>query len=452
MGLVAITPTTETEMAVLADLLTPGVADRYSGLLRTADFTDILHQMAFDAIQAVLLERKPITLQTVNEQLEKRAGSMAGDALSALIEAQLRYGFAKGLTADENVRILKERSTRRQGYSLLADAAEQLQNQSYSTEEVFEAVRTGLKTLENDKLDDDIISLEQVLIKAYTHIEDIQKGKDKAILTGVTGLDNITAGLHRGEMTIIGARPSVGKSALAMQIALTAGLNNAKVLVCSREMTDIQYGMRVLLRDTTLDGKKLRSGNVSESDWAQLSDTLMRYSAIADTNFTFKAKFTEDLRRLVERRANSEGLDVLIVDYTQLMQTRQKADKDYVRLGIISKSLKDIAVDYNIAVVALAQVGRTSDGKMPTMAELRGSGDLEQDADNIIFMYRAVGSGDREVAPQDRDKIAGWQMQGLEYIVLNVVKQRQGETGKTAVLFQPRTLQYASIPREMDEP
>lgn len=113
----------------------------------------------------------------------------------------------------------------------------------------------------------------------------------------------------------------------------------------------------------------------------------------------------------------------------------------------MSKTLKDMTVDYNIAVVALAQVGRSSDGDMPTLAELRGSGDIEQDADNVIFMHRPKPD-EKYVDPSDRDLIRGLEMQKMRYIALDIAKQRQGETMTTSVIFDPARMRFTGIARE----
>lgn len=443
----------EAEQAVISDMLSAGVAERHALELNPTDFQDNLYQQAYTAIATLAARHQAVTIPALSEELDRTAGEMSADVFGAIMEARGRYAHTKGMMAADNIRIVKEQSIRRHAYNMLTDAAEQMQNPAADVNEVFEKVRAAMKALGNNDTSTDLMTLPEVLVVAYTQLNNLALGKDKPIATGITGLDERIAGLHRGEMTIIGARPAVGKSALAMQIAIGAATNGANVVVCSREMTAEQYGVRVLLRGSKgLESARLRKGQIDDDDWDELQASLNTYGKLTWARFTFKVKYVEDLRRLVEQQVNgNDGLDVLIVDYTQLMQTRQESEKEYVRIGIISKALKDIALDYNIAVVALAQVGRSSDNKMPNMAELRGSGDLEQDADNIIFMYRAKGEDDVWVHKDDKPKIRNWQKQGLEYIVLNIVKQRMGETGKTAVLFQPRTLQYASVPRETGE-
>ena len=248
-------------------------------------------------------------------------------------------------------------------------------------------------------------------------------------------------------MTIIGARPAVGKSALAAQAAIAAAEAGHKVCIVSREMTGNQYGIRILARGTKVSNMRMRTGELTDDDWGQLSDSLMLYGN-HDIRFMFSTKYIEDLKAEAEAMKEKNGLDMLIVDYIQLMQSRQRFDKDYQRIGHISKTLKDLSTDLNIAVIALAQVGRSTDGSMPMLSELRGSGDLEQDADNVIFMHRPDDAQDKWVRPSDRGVFEAIHSMKCQYLVLNVAKQRQGETGAVACIFDPRAMSFTEVKHE----
>ena len=265
---------------------------------------------------------------------------------------------------------------------------------------------------------------------------------------GIQMLDKHMAGLHRGELTVIGARPAVGKSALGAYIAVSAAEAGYRVGICSREMTDVQYGVRLLANRTQVDPMRMRTGEIRDADWEDITEALGHFGT-QPIDFLFTTRNVEDLRMEVQKRVDSEGLDVLVVDYMQLLQTRERFEKDYLRVGYVSKTLKDMTVDFNIAVVALAQVGRSSDGDMPTLAELRGSGDIEQDADNVIFMHRPKPD-EKCVDPADRDMIHGLEMQNLRYIALDIAKQRQGETMTTSVIFDPARMRFTGIAREAE--
>lgn len=436
----------EAEQAVLSAMLTKGLAAKYIGILMPEDFSRQEYARIYTAIQALVIQKEQPTEVTVAEELTKLYGSDS-PMMEELLEARRKYSFTKGFGLEQYAAIVREYSHRRQAYNVMCKAANKLKDLTNDTEAVVDEVRIALNNIESGKSQTDGIMMQDVLIKAYTEIESRVNGESKGIPYGISSLDRNTAGLHRGEMTIIGARPAVGKSALASQIAISAAQSGAKVLICSREMTAEQYGTRILMRGTKVPSAKLRAGDISPEDWGELGDSLQIYGPL-NIRFAFAQKHVEDLRRMVSEFKEREGLDVLIVDYTQLMQTKRRFDKDYLRIGYVSKELKDMSVDFNIAVVALAQVGRASEGNMPTLAELRGSGDLEQDADNVIFMHKPDSADDKWIRRDDVDLFNGLAMTGSRYIVLNIAKQRQGETGSVSLVFNPQSMTFQTIVRE----
>ena len=290
-------------------------------------------------------------------------------------------------------------------------------------------------------------SMQDVMLDTFSALERRAEGKEPRMSSGISSLDACTAGFHKGEFTILGARPAVGKSALGAYIALSAAAQGYKIAICSREMTSEQYGTRIFANATQIDSGKLRTGSLSEGDWEQITDA-MTSNAGLPISFMFSTRYVEDLRMEVQKKVDANELDMLIVDYVQLMQTKQRFDKDYMRIAYVSKMLKDMTTDYNIAIIGLAQVGRSSEGTMPTLAELRGSGDLEQDADNVIFLHRPEDQFDKYVNPADQALFAIAEQKGMQYVVINVAKQRQGQTGSTAVIFDPARMRFTAIERQ----
>lgn len=428
---------------MLAAMLTKGLARANMGALTTDDFGTDDHRRIWGAIQSLAAQNAALDYITVNAEMERLYGK-SDAALNELLDASSRYGFTKGYGLKEYITIVREHSRRRTCYEALMTAAQKLSDSTEDTDTVLTGVRQALTAAENGRRCADSMEMSDVLSAAYGELENRAKGESKGIPYGITALDRHTAGLHKGELTLIGARPAVGKSALGVQIAIAAAQSGAKVLICSREMTAEQYGIRVLMRGAGVDSGKLRAGDIDDEAWDKLAQSLMFYGGLP-IRFAFTARYVEDLRQVAEQQLATNGLDVLVVDYTQLMQTRAKFEKDYMRIGYVSKALKDMTVDLNIAVVALAQVGRAADGDMPTLAELRGSGDLEQDADNVIFMHRPASANDKWVNKDHREAFNGIQMQHEQYIVLNIAKQRQGETASTAVVFSPRMMEFKSI-------
>lgn len=435
----------DAEQAVLSAMLMPGVAAAHIAELTPEDFGTDDHRRIYTAIQALHIQRQEISEITIADELTRHFGSDMPTML-ALIEARRKYAFNRAFMLTEHIAIVRRQSIRRRAHGVLTESAAMLDDATVATADVLDRVRRALRDIEGAG-QTETSALSDVLIAAYGELESRVRGENRGFPYGISTLDAKTAGLHRGELTLIGARPSVGKSAMALQIALSAAQSGAKVLICSREMTAEQYGIRVLMRGTTIPSAKLRAGDIDDDAWAQLGDALQHYGRLDTIAFTFSHKYVEDLRRAVEEQREHGGLDVLIVDYLQLLQTRQRCEKDYQRIGAVSKALKDMSVDYNIAVVALAQVGRSAGGDMPSLSELRGSGDLEQDADNVIFMHRPASAADRCVRRDHAQLFDGLAMLGQQYLVLDIAKQRQGVTGQFAITFDPQTMHLTPIPR-----
>lgn len=429
----------DAEAAVLA-ALTTGKRDvaPYVSQLTIEDFHAKPHKAIFAAIQRLNATKQAVTAVTIAEATKQ------DDALMAeLIDIQ-RAHAVDGWAVQSHIDIVKAASLRRELYKQLNRACTALDDPASDVGAVLESTRQGLREMCTTR--HAWHDLGSVLSAAYEAIEQAQQGKRKAMPSGVQALDRLTSGFHRGELTIIGARPAVGKSALGMHIALATAAQGYKVGICSREMTDIQYGTRILGSRTDIEPGKLRTGNLDPEEWVQLAQSLASFSEHSMA-FVFSARDIEDLRMEVQNRVDAGELDMLVVDYLQLMQSRQRFDKDYARIGYVSKMLKDMTTDFNIPIIALAQVGRSGANSMPSLSELRGSGDIEQDADNVIFMHRPEDPSDDSVRPGDADLMATLKDQGLQYIAIDLAKQRQGQTATLQVAFDPAHMRYTGIAR-----
>ena len=443
MGAVNAYYNLEAERAILAAGMKRGGSWKKLQVLIPDDFYEPAHQRIFRAEQALLSAGKPADMATMPAALAKY-GDADADML-VLIEI-MRNSFGIEFGIDENVRIVKDLHLRRTLHLELENALDALGDAANETETILERTRQRMRDMVTTG--HEWQNLNSVMLNTFEALERRAKGEEKGIPYGIYMLDKHMAGLHRGELTVIGARPAVGKSALGAYIALSAAESGYKVGICSREMTDVQYGVRLLANRTQVDPMRMRTGEISDADWDDLTEAMTHFGT-QQIDFLFTTRNVEDLRMEVQKRVDSEGMDVLVVDYMQLLQTRERFEKDYLRVGYVSKTLKDMTVDFNIAVVALAQVGRSSDGDMPTLAELRGSGDIEQDADNVIFMHRPKPD-EKCVDPADRDMIHGLEMQNLRYIALDIAKQRQGETMTTSVIFDPARMRFTGISREAE--
>lgn len=436
----------DSERIVLASILRGRKGLKIARKLSPEDFYTEDHKRLFVALQALCVDGRKIDYVLIAQKLTTLYGNDAD--MAELIDAQREHGATAEYVADDHAAIIQAAARRRQARTILQRAQRLLDAPENDMDPVLDDMRAGIRAL-CDGANDGTQSLSSVLLASYDEIERRCKGENRGISCGIDVLDHhLGGGLHKGELTILGARPAVGKSALAMHMAIAAAGSGNRVMICSREMSAEQYGVRILARGTNVPNSRIRQGDLTDDDWQQLADSMSVYGGISDrVSFTFAARTIEELRDTTMAEKEQNGLDVLVVDYVQLLQARKRFDKDYLRIAYVSKMLKDMTIDLNIAILALAQVGRASEGNMPTMAELRGSGDLEQDADNILFLHRPPDVMDKSVYPDDRSLYAMLNSMGQRYMVLNIAKQRQGDTGAIQLIFDPQHMDFRSVNR-----
>lgn len=430
------------EIAVLYAILNdPKQKGRIMQLTKD-DFYKSEHQKIFKAMQSMFLAKKEIDLVTVTAAMAEMYGAESGKLGEIAMKIASDFNVGSAWAINSHIETLKSCALRRHVYLIVNSAQKKLEDDSEDTSAVLESVRQQLRdavvTRHSWK------SISDVMVETFEALEKRSRGEELSMPSGVAGLDAAMSGFHPGEYTIVGARPSVGKSALGAQIALSTAQNGYKVGICSREMTSVQYGTRILSYGSEVDPKKLRKGDLDPDDWVQIAQAVNLFSH-TNISFMFTAKLVEDLRMEVQKKVDSGDLDMLVIDYVQLLRTKQKFEKDFLRIAYISKMLKDMAVDFGISIIGLAQVNRSAENTMPTLAELRGAGDLEQDADNVIFLHRPKDASDPCVRPQDKAMFPHLKQSGIQYMAIKIAKQRQGETGIIATLFNPKRMRFSMI-------
>lgn len=424
-----------------ACLKNPKALDALEGLCEQ-DFTQPHARVAFRAIRGLADQNRRVDLVTVVEAAEgasKRVSDMPV-YLSNCVQKTPVWA-----NAGEYGAIVKELAIRRRIVDVSARISAAALDRAQDCAKTLDDARLALAGIVVSRHATQGIS--DVLASAYEYVVGVASGDIKPIPTGMPGIDGTIGGLFRGEYTIIAARPSVGKSAFAASVALAAAKNGAHVAICSREMTDVQYGQRLLSSAAYIDGMRIRTGDLHESEWPLLGDAMAELSALP-VEFMFTVRTVEDLRQECMRLREQNGLDVLVVDYLQLMDSAGSFEKEYLRIGKISHALQALAHDLSIVVLALAQVGRSAQNAMPTLAELRGSGDMEQDADGVIFLHRPENAQDRTVNPMDKSRFDEFREMGYEYISIHIAKQRNACTGYINILFEPAKMRYYAIERK----
>lgn len=409
------------------------------------DFFFASHRTIFKAMRQARAEQLNVDLVTLNQMLFKIAPHEEQKLTEEVVEC-VKPIFTTGFI-DSYLTIVKTLSTRRKAIALCEQMRRQLADPAQDINAIMDKMRTEAGDISVGK--HSWVSMQDGMLATFEYLEQRVKGTITSITTGIKNVDAVIGGFFGGELTVIGARPAVGKSVFGMNVALAAAEQGFHVGICSREMTNIQYGQRILSYESYVDGMKLRKAEVSDDDWNIIAEGLGEASRLP-IEFLFTVRTVEDLRAEVQRKAHRGELDMLIVDYLQLMATAQRFKEDRLRVGYISKALKDIAVDYNIPVIALAQVKRYAGGaraKMPTLEDLKDSGNIEQDADGVIFLHNPYDEEDDYVDPRDKPHFRDYIEKGYTYLCLGIAKQRQGSTGKACVLFDKRTMHYYAIDR-----
>lgn len=412
--------------------------------LTEEDFTNEAYRIALKAVKRAKAEGLTVDLISLDAVVRKLCPERFEDVMQRIMGC---LGDAAPWAVESHGRILKELTARRQAINLIGAIGEELKDPSNDVNGIVDELRTrsseilvGGHTWE---------TMSDVMMKTYEHIEKRVKGEIKSITSGISNLDTVIGGFFGGELTVIGARPAVGKSIFGMNVALAAAKQGYKVGIISREMTDIQYGQRIMAYASGVDGSKIRKAEIEYEDWGAMATALGKTAAL-QIEFLFTVRTVDELRAEVQRKYNRGEIDLLIVDYLQLMDAAQKFDADRLRVGYISKALKDIATDFKIPVVALAQVKRYAGGaraKMPTLEDLKDSGSIEQDADNVIFLHNPYDEEDDFVDPRDKEYFKGYIQQGYTYQCLGIAKQRQGVTGVCCVLLNKNRMRYYCIDR-----
>lgn len=432
----------EAEKAVLGSAIASAHDTMYlKELLRIEkhDFSNQGTTKVFEAIKRLYTAKEAIDLIAIDNALMKSGGEEGRKLMAATLNT-LTSGYTPW-ELPKYIDIVLECSIRRQVAKLANDIHAGISDTTREPADVITEARLRMKDIQAGK--HQWVSLPDVMIAAFDNLEKRRSGELVPIGSNVGTLDKILGGFFPGEFTVIGARPAIGKSALAANIALSAAKQGKRVGIVSREMSDIQYGQRVLSRESGVDGTKIRQAALDTDD-LELIVRCMSEASVLPIEFLFTVSDVERVRIEVERRIDTDGLDMLVVDYLQLMRSTGRYEADRLRVAHISHMLKDITVDLGIPVIALAQVGRQA-VRMPTLADLRDSGDIEQDADVVIFIHEPKEEDDPYIGSGHLDAFRAMRGTDLRYIALNVAKQRQGPSGFANVAFDPSIMRYTAL-------
>ncbi len=432
----------EAEQAVLGGILINNDAiNNVLDIISADDFYKEAHSAIYEAMVELYNQDEPIDIITVSQYLasKNKLDSIGGsEYLTSLVES---VSTSAGIT--HHAQIIKDFSIRRRLINQCAIISEACFQNSRKTEELLEFAEQSIFEIANEKTQKGSLeSINEVVSRSFKKLESTAAidGIVTGISTGFSEFDKLTAGLQPGELIVIAGRPSMGKTAFALNIAYNAATISKKAVVFfSLEMSKLQLGIRLLGFDAEIDAARLRAGVLKDNEWELLTESANRLSElpifIDDSSNISVLEMKAKCRRLKK----THELGLIIIDYLQLIQPHKSYESRQLEISEISRMLKALAKDLNVPVVALSQLNRRVEerqNKRPQLADLRESGAIEQDADVIAFIYR--------------DEVYNPHLPHNKNIAeIIIAKQRNGPTGSFKLTFQKEITKFRDYIKDM---
>ena len=432
---------TEAESSVLGGLLLDnGSWDRVGDLLKDSDFYRYEHRLIYAMVGKLVNETKPADVITVHEELQRQGKADEAGGLAYL------NSLAQFVPSASNIRryaeIVRERSVLRKLVTASDEIATNAFNpQGKAVDKILDEAEAKIFSIgeSSSRMKQGFQSMDSLVVKLLDRVQEMADNPNDitGVPTGFYDLDRMTSGFQAGDLVVLAARPSMGKTALAINIAEHVALNEGlPVAVFSMEMGAAQLAVRVVGSIGRIDQSHLRTGKLNDEEWPRLADAMERLRNISMHIDETPGLSPSELRANARRLARQCGkLGLIVVDYLQLMSGTNSGDENRAtELGEISRSLKALAKELQCPVIALSQLNRsveTRTDKRPLMSDLRESGAIEQDADIIMFIYR-----DDYYNKDSREP-------GVAEIV--VAKQRNGPTGTVKLAFLKPLTRFESL-------
>ncbi len=436
----AVPHSLEAERALLGSiLLDNGALNVALEVLGKDDFFSEAHRLTFEKMLALSEKSRTIDLVTLSEELSK--DGLIEKAGGAAYLAALTDGVPVGSSASvtEYSRIVKEKSIVRRLINASNNVISRCLEATDDSETLIDLAQQQVFEIAEQKVQSGFLGVRDIVKSSFGTIDVLfDRGQRvTGVETGFVDLDNLTSGLQPGELIIIAARPSLGKTALALNVAAHAATQGKTVGFISLEMSKESLLIRLLCSEARIDSHKLRTGFSSREDWNKMTRVLGRLAEaplfIEDT----PALSIMQIRAKARRLKAEKGLDLLVVDYLQLVTGHGRFENRTQEVSFISRGLKSIAKELRAPVVALSQLSRAPEerpGHRPQLSDLRESGSIEQDADVVMFIFR------EDVYRRGGEAAGGDEPAGRTQLIIG--KQRNGPTGIVPLVFQERYTRF----------
>jgi replicative DNA helicase len=408
--------------------------------LRKEDFYLDSHRRIFDKMYALAANARPVDLITLKNELQRtdELESAGGPAYLA----SLTDGLPRAINIEHYAQIVREKSTLRR----LIQISNEIMTRSYqsedSVEEILEDVEKSIFEISNQQFRAGFAAIDPLVSEVYKQIEEVSNRKTlvTGLESGFSELDKMTAGLHPADLAIVAARPGLGKTSLCLNIAQHVALKKQRVVgIFSLEMSKEQLVKRLLCAEAEIDAHKVNTGFLNKEDWGRLgraAGALAQSKIFIDDSAGISIM---EMRSKSRRLSMEHGLDLLIVDYLQLMSgSSQRYENRTQEISQISRGLKALAKELSVPVIAISQLNRAVEARRgdhrPQLSDLRESGSIEQDADLVVFIYR-----EEMFNPTDDNS-------GIAELIIG--KQRNGPTGSFQLAFIKQYTKFANLYQE----
>lgn len=427
----------EGEMSVLGGILLENEAiNQVLEILTVDDFYREPHRKIFKAMMELSEHREPCDLITLTMML-KKLGNLDEAGGGAYLATLVDY-VPTAANIAYYCKIVKEKSIARKLINASTDIITQGYDEQTDLMELLDLAQKSILEISENQLRRSFYDIKSLLKDTFKSLEELCERQDHitGVASGFIDLDKMTAGFQRGDLIIIAGRPSMGKTAYALNVAQHAAIhadNPVPVAIFSLEMSKEQLALRLLCSESRIDASKMRTGNLAEGDWQKLTkgaEWLSKGKIFIDDTPAISA---QEMRAKTRRLKAEHNIGMVVVDYLQLMRGRDRSESRQQEISEISRALKALAKELSIPVIALSQLNRSLESrtdKRPMMSDLRESGAIEQDADVIAFVYRDAVYCD-DCRKRDNSCTKGHE-RDAEIII---GKQRNGPIGTVPLIF-----------------
>lgn len=383
--------------------------------LSEEDFVNATHQKIIRAINTLKAKKTEISMLTINDEIQEKS----------MLEYLAFLGdYISKTKAETAYKILKDYTKQRQAFNLAKEIQKEIRNTEnvdvYIEKTISKLQRIQMQTEKKESFINQVVTTAQIIEK------NVIKQEDYSLYTGFFDLDGLTDGLHNGELTVVGARPGVGKTTFALQIAENIAKKGKSIAYVSLEMSETQMIQKMLSMRTGVNSRKIRNGNLDNQELEKIGLDCLSLGKL-EFNLITRASTIQQIEMTARKLKNKSALDLLVIDYLQLVRNLGNFKSREQEVADISRTLKLLSLELDIPIIALCQLNRNASKAEPTLADIRESGAIEQDADNVIFLYQEN--------PENN------------IVKIDLQKQRAGNIGSLELKFNKSNSEFVNLVR-----